>query len=131
LRAVSVLPCQLRHYVGEPVDVRGGLLSKEHVEAIVDSVRLEMNQINKENEVWWEADIVTKAAQLGLSPMASKLGVGIWIARCPGTNHNLELQRRNLCVGAENEDAVEARLLGELAEIDLKYRRVLALPGLA
>jgi len=30
------------------------------------------------------------------------------------------LQRRNLCVGAENEDAVEARRLGELAEIDLR-----------
>ena len=85
------------YYVGEPVDVRGGLLSKEHVEAIVSSVRLEMDEIKKENEVWWGAQIVSKAAQLGLLPQASKLGVATWIARCPGTNHTLELQpKRNL-----------------------------------
>jgi hypothetical protein len=29
------------YYVGEPVSVRGGLLSKEHVEAIISSVRLD------------------------------------------------------------------------------------------
>jgi hypothetical protein len=75
------------YYVGEPVDVRAGLLSKKNVEAIISSVRLEMEEIKKENEVWWESEIVTKADQLGLSPMASKLGAGIWIARCPGTNH--------------------------------------------
>jgi len=85
------------YYVGEPVDVRGGLLSKEHVEAIVSSVRLEMDEIKKENEVWWGAQIVSKAAHLGLLPQASKLGVATWIARCPGTNHTLELQpKRNL-----------------------------------
>jgi hypothetical protein len=50
-----------------------------------------------ENEVWREAEIVTKAAQLGLSPMASMLGVGIWISRCPGTNHTIQMQpKRNL-----------------------------------
>jgi len=85
------------YYVGEPVDVRGGLLSKGHVEAIISSVRLEMEQVKKENEVWREAEIVTKAAQLGLSPLASSLGVGTWIARCPGTNHTLQMQpKRNL-----------------------------------
>lgn len=85
------------HYVGEPVDVRAGLLGKEHVETIIDSVRLEMEELKKENEVWREAEIVTKAAQLGLSPMASTLGEGIWIARCPGTNHTLQMQpKRNL-----------------------------------
>ena len=85
------------HYVGEPVDVRAGLLGKERVEAIINSVRLEMEEVKKENEVWREAEIVTKAAQLGLSPMASTLGVGTWIARCPGTNHTLQMQpKRNL-----------------------------------
>jgi hypothetical protein len=85
------------YYVGEPVDVRAGLLGKEHVEAIISSVRLEIDEIKKENEVWREAEIVTKAAQLGLSPMASSLGVGAWIARCPGTNHALHMQpKRNL-----------------------------------
>jgi hypothetical protein len=85
------------YYVGEPVDVRAGLLSKEHVEAIISSVRLEMDEIKKENEVWREAEIVTKAAQLGLLPKASNLGVGTWIARCPGTNHTLQIQpRQNL-----------------------------------
>jgi len=85
------------YYVGEPVDVRGGLLSKQHVEAIVSSVRLEMDEIKKENEVWREAEIVTRAAHLGLLPQASNLGVATWIARCPGTNHTLELQpKRNL-----------------------------------
>ena len=85
------------YYVGEPVDVRGGLLSKEHVEAIISSVRLEMEEVKKENEAWREAEIVTKAAQLRLLPSASKLGLGTWIARCPGTNHTLEIQpKRNL-----------------------------------
>ena len=63
------------YYVGEPVDVRGGLLSKQHVEAIVSSVRLETDEIKEENEVWREAEIVTKAAHLGLLPQASNLGV--------------------------------------------------------
>jgi hypothetical protein len=85
------------YYVGEPVDVRAGLLSKVHVEAIISSVRLEMDEVEKENEVWREAAIVTKAAELGLSPNASKLGAGIWIARCPGTNHNIQMQpKQNL-----------------------------------
>src|SRR5450759_4823837 len=84
-------------YVGEPVDVRAGLLSKKHVWAIISSVRLEMDEIKKENEVWREAEIVTKARQLGLSPQASNLNVKFWIARCPGTNHPLDLQpKRNL-----------------------------------
>src|ERR1039458_6939753 len=76
------------YYVGEPVDVRAGLLSKKHVWAIISSVRLEMEEIKKENEVWREAEIVTKAAHLGLSPMASNLDVKFWIARCPGTNQD-------------------------------------------
>ena len=85
------------YYVGEPVDVRAGLLSRRHVEAIISSVGLEMDVIKKENEVWREAEIVTKAAHLGLSPQASNLDVATWIARCPGTNHALELQpKRNL-----------------------------------
>jgi hypothetical protein len=85
------------YYVGEPVDVRAGLLSKKHVWAIISSVRREMEEIKKENEVWREAEIVTKASHLGLSPMASNLDVKFWIARCPGTNHTLDLQpKRNL-----------------------------------
>lgn len=60
------------YYVGEPVDVRGGLLSKRHVEAIISSICLEMDEIKKDNEVWWEAEIVTRAAHLGLLPQASK-----------------------------------------------------------
>ena len=86
-----------RYYLGEPVDVRGGLLSKKHLWAIISSVRREMEEIKKENEVWREAEIVTKARQLGLSPQASSLDVKFWIARCPGTNHPLDLQpKRNL-----------------------------------
>src|ERR1019366_9434328 len=42
-------------YVGEPVDVRAGLLSKGHVWAIISSVCLEMDEIKKENELWREA----------------------------------------------------------------------------
>ena len=84
-------------YVGEPVDVRAGLLSKKHVWAIISSVCLEMDEIKKENEVWREAEIVTKAAHLGLSLEASNFSRGTWIACCPGTNHTLELQpKRNL-----------------------------------
>ncbi len=85
------------YYVGEPVDVRAGLLAKEHVEAIIRSVRLEMEETKKENGVWRKAEIVTKAGQLGLSPIASSLGAGIWIARCPGTTHTIQIQpKRNL-----------------------------------
>ena len=85
------------YYVGEPVDVRAGLLSRRHVEAIISSVCLEMDEIKKENELWREAKIVTKAAQLGLALQASHFSRGTWIACCPGTNHTLELQRkRNL-----------------------------------
>ena len=54
-------------YVGEPVDVRSGLLGKGHVWAIISSVGLEMDEIKKENESWREAKIVTKAAHLGLA----------------------------------------------------------------
>ena len=37
------------YYVGEPVDVRAGLLSKKHVWAIISSVRRAMEEIKKEN----------------------------------------------------------------------------------
>ena len=85
------------YHVGEPVDVRAGLLSKKHVQAIIGSVRLEMDEIKKANEMWREAGIVTKASQVGLAPNPSNLDVGTWIARCPGTNHTLQMQpRRNL-----------------------------------
>jgi len=83
-------------YVGEPVDVRSGLLSKGHVWAIISSVCLEMDEIKRENELWREAKIVTKAAHLGLALQASHFSRGTWIACCPGTNHTLELQpKRN------------------------------------
>jgi hypothetical protein len=84
-------------YVGYPVDVRAGLLSKKHVWAIISSVRRELEEIKKENEVWREAEIVTKAAHLGLALEASNFSRGTWIACCPGTNHTLDLQpKRNL-----------------------------------
>jgi hypothetical protein len=84
-------------YVGEPVDVRAGLLSKKQVEGIISSVRFELDEIKKENEVWREAEIVTKAAHLGLALEASNFSRETWIACCPGTNHTLELQpKRNL-----------------------------------
>src|SRR5450759_34695 len=77
------------HYVGEPVGVRAGLLSKKHVWAIISSVCLEMDEIKKENELWREAKIVTRAAHLGLALQASHFSRGTWIACCPGTNHTL------------------------------------------
>jgi hypothetical protein len=84
-------------YVGQPVDVRAGLLSKKHVEAIINSACIELDEIKKENEVWREAEIVTKAAHLGLALKASNFSRGTWIACCPGTNHTLELQpKQNL-----------------------------------
>ena len=80
-------------YVGEPVDVRSGLLGKGHVWAIISSVGLEMDEIKKS---WREAKIVTKAAHLGLALQASHFNRGIWIACCPGANHTLEMQpKRN------------------------------------
>jgi hypothetical protein len=84
-------------YVGEPVDIRAGLLSNAHVWAIITSVSLEMDEIKKENELWREAKIITRAAHLGLALQASHFSKGTWIACCPGTNHTLELQpKRNL-----------------------------------
>src|SRR6202022_983676 len=41
------------------------------------------------------------------------------------------LQRRELGVGAQDEDAIEARFLGKLAGVDLEDRLVLRLAGLA
>jgi hypothetical protein len=84
-------------YVGEPVDVRAGLLSKGHVWAIITSVCLEMDEIKNENELGRRAEIVTTAAHLGLALQPSQFGRRTWIACCPGTNHTLELQpKRNL-----------------------------------
>ena len=84
-------------YVGEPVDVRAGLLNKGHVWAIISIVCLEMDETWKENELWRVAPIVTKAAHLGIALQASHFSRGTWIACCPGTNHTLELQpKRNL-----------------------------------
>jgi hypothetical protein len=84
-------------YVGEPVDVRAGLLGKGHVWAIISSVCLDMDETRKANELWREAKIVTKAAQLGLALQASHFSRGTWIACCPGTNHTLELRpKQNL-----------------------------------
>ena len=100
-------------YVGEPVDVRAGLLSKGHVWAIINSVGLEMDEIKKENELGRNAKIITKAAQLGLALQASHFSRGIWIACCPGTNHTLEFQpKRNLfCCGC-------CRVEGGVDELD-------------
>jgi hypothetical protein len=81
-------------YVGEPVDVRAGLLSKGHVWAIITSVRLEMDEIKNENELGRRAEIVTKAAHLGLALQPSQFGRRTWIACCPGTNHTLELKTK-------------------------------------
>jgi hypothetical protein len=92
----SIIAMCLR-YVGKPVDVRAGLLSKKHVEAIINSVCFELEEIKKENEVWREAEIVIKAAHLGLALEASNFRRGTWVACCPGTNHTLDLQpKRNL-----------------------------------
>jgi hypothetical protein len=65
-----------RRYVGEPVDIRAGLLSKQHLWAIVSSVDLDMNEIKNENGLWQEAEIVTKATQLGLALQASHFNRG-------------------------------------------------------
>jgi hypothetical protein len=80
------------HFVGKPIPVRAGLLSKERVQAIISDVYFEMDKIKKENGELREAEIVKKATQLGLHPEASNLSGGIWFARCPGTNHPLQLQ---------------------------------------
>jgi hypothetical protein len=86
-----------RRYAGEPVDIRAGLFSKQHMWAIVSSVGLEMDEIKNGNEMWRESNLITKAAQLGLALEASHFSRGTWIACCPGTNHTLELQpKRNL-----------------------------------
>jgi hypothetical protein len=70
-------------YVGEPVDVRAGLLSKGHVWAIISSVCREMDEIKNDNELWRGAQIVTQAAYLGLALQASHFSRGTWIACCP------------------------------------------------
>jgi hypothetical protein len=79
-------------YVGDPVDARAGLLGKRTRVGDITSVYLEMGETKNENELWRDAKIVTKAAQLGLALQASHFSRGTWIACCPGTNHTLELQ---------------------------------------
>ena len=108
------------------------MLGKEHVEAIISSVRLEMEEIKKENEVWREAEIVTKTAGLGLSPNASNLGVGIWIARCPGTNHTIQMQpKRNLffCGYCRVKGGIDELDEFALGEDDQRARRDVARYG--
>jgi hypothetical protein len=79
-------------YVGKPVDVRAGLLTKERVEIIIHTVLDEAAAIQRANEVSRESEIVTKAKVLKLAPEASKFTRGIWAAQCPATNHTLQLQ---------------------------------------
>ena len=88
-------------FVGKPVDVWAGLLGKERVGIVINASWLEMDEIEKGNEVSRKAAVVAKAEQLGLAPEASRLIRGTWTARCPGTNHTLELQpKKNLfCCG--------------------------------
>jgi hypothetical protein len=86
-----------RRYVGEPVDIRAGLFSKQHMWAIVSSVGLDMDEIEKENELLRGSKLISRAAHLGLALQASQFSRGTWIACCPGTNHTLELRpKRNL-----------------------------------
>ena len=80
------------NFVGKPLAVRCGLLSKERVEKIISDVCLELVEIKKENEVLHDREIVGRAASLGPAPEASSRIRGTWITRCPGTNHTLELQ---------------------------------------
>ena len=96
-------------YVGEPVHVRAGLLSKRHVEAIISSVRLEMDEIKKENEVWREAEIVTTAAHLGLLPQASDLGVATWIARYSGQTTLSNCSQSEICSTAATAESEAAK----------------------
>jgi hypothetical protein len=56
-----------------------------------------MDEIKNENELWRKAEIITRAANLGVALQPSQFSRGIWAARCPGTNHALELQpKRNM-----------------------------------
>jgi hypothetical protein len=79
-------------YIGKPVNVRAGLLTKECIEAIIRTVLDEAAAIQRANDESQESEIVTKAKVLRLAPEASKLARGIWAAQCPATNHTLQLQ---------------------------------------
>jgi hypothetical protein len=60
---------------------------------------------------------------LGLSPTASTLGPGTWIARCPGASHTLQMQpKRNLsfCGYCGAKGGIDE--LGEFAAQRKKYR---------
>jgi hypothetical protein len=81
-----------RRYIGEPVDIRAGLLSRQHLWAIVSSVGLDMDEIKNENELLRGSKLISRAVHLGLALHASQFSRGIWIACCPGTNHTLELR---------------------------------------
>jgi hypothetical protein len=93
----GIIASCLRH-VGKPVIVRDGILRKERVATMIDAVCLHMSKIQKANESWREAQIVVKAAALGLLPKPSNYMAGIWVANCPGiNNHQIELQpKKNL-----------------------------------
>jgi hypothetical protein len=57
------------YYVAETVDVCAGLLGKEYVQAIISSVRLEMDEIKKENGMWLES--ATSPDRRGFLPPAA------------------------------------------------------------
>jgi hypothetical protein len=90
----SIIARRLR-YVGEPVDVRAGLLGGGQVWAIINSVCLEMDEIKNENELWREAKLITKAAHLGLALEASQEEPGSHVV--PGKTPPSNCSQSEIC----------------------------------
>ena len=91
--ALNLLDVLIRSRVGFewPSDfISGGIIDKEVFERIVSNIEGELND-NADKARKDEAEIVITARDLGLSPTPGGMTPNHWLARCPETNHNLQI----------------------------------------
>ena len=68
-----------------------GLVGEEMFCKMVDELEAQLTKVKEENMIHAEEAIVSLARDLGLSPKPSPVSLNAWNARCPGTNHGLQL----------------------------------------
>ena len=68
-----------------------GLVGKEMFCKMVDELEAQLTKVKEGNMIHAEEAIVSLARDLGLSPEPSPVSHVTWNARCPGTNHGLQL----------------------------------------
>ena len=99
--ALNLLEILFRSRIGFgwPSDfISGGIIDKATFERIVSNIEGELND-NADKARKDEAEIVITARDLGLSPTPGGMTPNHWLARCPGTNHHLDIDAANNAFG--------------------------------